>query len=64
MFPETRGRSLEEIDELFEEGVAAWKTSKYEDRFANRVVELERKGGKGRESEDKGTATGEKVEVA
>jgi len=64
MFPETRGRSLEEIDELFEKGVVAWKTSKFEDKFANRVGELERKGGRGgRGSEDKGVAGAEKVET-
>ncbi|KAH8879513.1 general substrate transporter [Thozetella sp. PMI_491] len=28
LFPETRGRSLEEISELFESGVPAWQTSK------------------------------------
>ena len=33
------------IDKLFEKGVAAWKTSKFEDKFANRVSELEGKGG-------------------
>lgn len=28
LFPETRGRSLEEISEIFESGVPAWRTSK------------------------------------
>lgn len=63
MFPETKGRSLEEIDEVFEKGVSAWKTNTYEDKFATRVGELERKGAQtGRDSEDKVVHGGENVE--
>ncbi|KAF8428785.1 glucose transporter [Tirmania nivea] len=48
----------------YEKGVAAWKASKFEDKFAIRVGELERKGGRGgRESEDKRVAGAEKVET-
>lgn len=44
MFPETRGKSLEEIDELFEKGaVSAWRSGEVESRFDRKVRELERK---------------------
>lgn len=36
--PELRGRSLEEIDELFEAGLPAWRFEKYQTAWSSGVV--------------------------
>jgi hypothetical protein len=46
MYPETSRKSLEEVDELFEHNVAAWRSSKVTRTFEDHVADLER-GGKG-----------------
>jgi hypothetical protein len=43
MFPETRGKTLEEIDVLFDNGVPAWKSDKVDSKLDNRIHELEEK---------------------
>ncbi|KAA8896451.1 glucose transporter [Sphaerosporella brunnea] len=43
MFPETCGKTLEEIDQLFEEGVPAWKSDKVHSKLDKRIHELEEK---------------------
>ena len=40
VFPETRGRSLEQLDELFENKVPTWKFSKYVTEFKPDATEL------------------------
>jgi hypothetical protein len=44
MFPETCGKTLEEVDALFEDGVPAWKSDKTVSRMDERVHEIEAKG--------------------
>ncbi|KAL7275274.1 hypothetical protein RUND412_001782 [Rhizina undulata] len=43
MFPETCGKSLEEIDYLFEQNIPAWRSSKVKSRLDERISALERK---------------------
>jgi hypothetical protein len=43
MFPETCGKTLEEIDALFEQGVPAWKSDKVHSKLDDRIHELEEK---------------------
>lgn len=43
MYPETAGRTLEEIDVVFDMDVKPWKTSQIEDTFG---AEIEKKEGK------------------
>jgi hypothetical protein len=38
--PETRGRSLEQLDELFEKNVTTWKFAKYVTEFKPKATEL------------------------
>jgi MFS family permease len=45
MFPETCGKTLEEIDEMFEQNLPAWRTTHYQSRLDERIRELEKKGG-------------------
>jgi hypothetical protein len=35
--PESKGRSLEELDEIFEAGVSAWKFSEYKCKIVEEV---------------------------
>jgi hypothetical protein len=37
MYPETAGRTLEEIDLMFDSGVKAWETHKIHDRFEEQI---------------------------
>ncbi|KAI5795650.1 general substrate transporter [Geopyxis carbonaria] len=43
MFPETCGKTLEEIDAIFEENIPAWKSAKVESKLDTRVHEIEAK---------------------
>lgn len=43
MYPETVGRSLEEIDMVFDANVKPWKTNQIEDTFG---AEIQKKEGK------------------
>lgn len=43
-FPETAGKTLEEIDAVFEPGVKAWKTSHMKSAFAEKVAAVQSKG--------------------
>jgi len=43
LFPETTGRTLEEIDELFNNGVPAWRSSTIKSHFQDRVLAIEEK---------------------
>lgn len=42
-FPETAGKTLEEIDAVFEPGVKAWKTGGMKSNFAEKVAAVESK---------------------
>ncbi|KAF8251608.1 putative xylose permease [Wilcoxina mikolae CBS 423.85] len=44
MFPETCGKTLEEVDALFENGVPAWKSKTVGSRLDDRIHEIEAKG--------------------
>jgi hypothetical protein len=55
MYPETAGRTLEEIDMVFDMNVKPWKTSQVEDTLA---AEIEKKEGKAKDGAD---ATHEEV---
>ncbi|KAI9757170.1 MAG: DNA-directed RNA polymerase [Chaenotheca gracillima] len=46
-FPETAGKTLEEIDHIFNSGVAPWKTSTISSSFADKVHAIEEKQGVG-----------------
>jgi hypothetical protein len=37
MYPETAGRSLEEIDAIFDSNVMPWRTNQIENRFSEEV---------------------------
>jgi len=41
MFPETCGKTLEEVDALFENGVPAWKSGTVGSRLDDRIHEIE-----------------------
>ncbi|KAI9836644.1 MAG: hypothetical protein M1819_001278 [Sarea resinae] len=43
-FPETAGRTLEEIDEVFDSKLPAWRSSGVKSHFSDRVAAIERKG--------------------
>lgn len=43
-FPETAGKTLEEIDLIFEPGVKAWKTGGIKSNFAEKVAAVQSKG--------------------
>lgn len=45
LYPETAGKSLEEIDYVFESKVPAWKSAKAGGSFEDRVHEVEQKYG-------------------
>lgn len=44
MFPETKGRTLEEIEDLFKGTVPAWKSDQIESRLEQRANEISEKG--------------------
>jgi hypothetical protein len=44
MFPETHGKTLEEIDVLFDANIPPWKSSQVKSRFSERVDTVIRKG--------------------
>jgi hypothetical protein len=60
--PELKGRSLEDIDELFDAGLQAWKFKQYECTGINREA-LEGYRGKMREVEGEDGKNGERVEL-
>ncbi|KAL3484024.1 general substrate transporter [Aspergillus germanicus] len=60
--PELKGRSLEDIDELFDAGLSAWKFKQYECTGINREA-LEGYRGKMREVEGEDGKNGERVEL-
>lgn len=43
-FPETAGKTLEEIDAVFEPGVKAWKTGNMKSNFSEKVAAVQSKG--------------------
>ncbi|KAF2460099.1 sugar transporter [Lineolata rhizophorae] len=59
-YPETQGKTLEEIDLIFEPDIKPWKTRHITSQFAERVQAFEEKGAGGAEhaevSDTKGTA--------
>ncbi|RAH68561.1 sugar porter family MFS transporter [Aspergillus aculeatinus CBS 121060] len=55
-FPETAGRSLEDIDLMFEANLPAWKTSRLPDRFGDEIERQRQKTG-GAEAGEKGVET-------
>ncbi|KAJ0299615.1 hypothetical protein COL5a_000138 [Colletotrichum fioriniae] len=56
-YPETSGKSLEEIDELFDSNIPAWRTRSAGGRFENRIAAAEGK------REGLNTSHAEKVDV-
>lgn len=42
MYPETAGRTLEEIDYIFESDLPVWRTSKVKSKFAEDVEAVQR----------------------
>ncbi|KAH0605611.1 uncharacterized protein H6S33_004833 [Morchella sextelata] len=58
MFPETAGKTLEEIDYLFGKGIPAWKSAKVNSRLDEKVGDLENnKPGHDDGQSEKGAAT-------
>lgn len=43
-YPETKGRTLEEIDEVFDSKTPAWRSDKIKSRFEDVVGDVQRKG--------------------
>lgn len=48
MYPETAGRSLEEIDMVFDAGAKPWKSAQMHDRFEEEIEKV-RRGSVGKE---------------
>lgn len=48
MYPETAGRSLEEIDTVFDTDVKPWRTNQIHDKFAEEI-EKHKEGPAGKE---------------
>lgn len=42
MYPETAGRTLEEIDYVFDSGVPAWRSSQVKSKFAEDVEAVQK----------------------
>lgn len=60
-FPETIGKTLEELDLVFEPDVKPWKTGGMKSNFAERVAAVENKMVEG--NEPAGVEVGEKAPV-